>query len=140
MAAALVLAALTGFGVWSWQPRNSIPDNPLANAQFTRFTDFDGAEDDASISRDGRFVVFRSDREGPVDTWVSQVGSGRFVNLTKGKDTTVLVRNAGLTPDGADIWLSSMIGGDRARLTPLLGGGLRPFLPEHAMEPRVVAR
>ena len=28
-----------------------------------------------------------------------------------------------------------MQGGDRARLTPLLGGGLRPFLPEHAMEP-----
>ena len=134
-AAAVVLAVLTGFGVWSWQSRNSVDDNPLANAQFTRFTDFDGAENDASISRDGRFVVFRSDRDGPMDTWVSQIGSGRFVNLTKGNRPTVLVRNAGLTPDGADIWLSSMQGGDRARLTPLLGGGLRPFLPDHAMEP-----
>ena len=134
-AAALVLAALTGFGVWSWQSRDRVPDNPLANAQFTRFTDFDGAENDASISRDGRFVVFRSDHDGPMDTWVSQVGSGRFVNLTRGTRPTVLVRNAGLTPDGADIWLSSMQGGDRMRLTPLLGGGLRPFLPEHAMNP-----
>ena len=135
-AAALVLAALTGFGVWAWQqPRDRVPDNPLANAQFTRFTDFDGAENDASISRDGRFVVFRSDRDGPIDTWVSQVGSGRFVNLTRGTRPPVLTRNAGLTPDGADIWLSSMIGGDRMRLTPLLGGGLRPFLPEHAMNP-----
>ena len=134
-AAAVVLAALTGLGVWSWQPRDRVPDNPLANAQFTRFTDFDGAETDASISRDGRFVVFRSDRDGPMDTWVSQVGSGRFVNLTRGTRPSVLVRNAGLTPDGADIWLSSMIGGDRTRLTPLLGGGLRPFLPEHAMNP-----
>jgi serine/threonine protein kinase len=85
-AAALVLAALTGLGVWWWRPQERIPDNPLANAQFTRFTDFDGAENDASISRDGRFVVFRSDHEGPLDTWVSQVGSGRFVNLTKGTD------------------------------------------------------
>jgi Tol biopolymer transport system component len=134
-AAALVLAALTGFVVWSWQGRNRIPDNPLANAQFTRFTDFDGTETDASISRDGRFVVFRSDRDGPMDTWVSQVGSGRFLNLTRGTRSTVLVRNAGFTPDGADIWLSSMNGGDRTRLTPLLGGGLRPFLPEHAMNP-----
>jgi serine/threonine protein kinase/Tol biopolymer transport system component len=134
-AAAVVLAALTGLGVWSWQSRDRVPDNPLANVQFTRFTDFDGAETDASISRDGRFVVFRSDRDGPMDTWVSQVGSGRFVNLTRGARPSVLVRNAGLTPDGADIWLSSMIGGDRTRLTPLLGGGLRPFLPEHAMNP-----
>ena len=47
LAAALVLAALTGLGVWSWQSRNILPDNPLANARFTRFTDFDGAENDA---------------------------------------------------------------------------------------------
>jgi serine/threonine protein kinase/Tol biopolymer transport system component len=134
-AAALVLAGLTGFGVWSWQARSRVPDNPLANAQFTRLTDFDGAENDAALSRDGRFVVFRSDRDGTMDTWVSQVGTGRFLNLTRGTRSSVLVRNAGLTPDGADIWLSSMQGGDRMRLTPLLGGGLRPFLPEHAMEP-----
>ena len=24
---------------------------------------------------------------GPMDTWVSQVGSGRFVNLTRGNET-----------------------------------------------------
>ena len=134
-AAAVVLSALTGFGVWSWQSRNRISDNPLANAQYTRFTDFDGTERDAGISRDGRFVVFRSDRDGAEDTWVSQVGTGLFHNLTRGTRPKVLVRNAGFTFDGADIWLSSMIGGDRMRITPLLGsGGLRPFLPDHAMD------
>jgi serine/threonine protein kinase/Tol biopolymer transport system component len=134
-AAAVVLSALTGFGVWSWQSRNRISDNPLANAQYTRFTDFDGTERDAGISRDGRFVVFRSDRDGAEDTWVSQVGTGLFHNLTRGTRPKVLVRNAGFTFDGADIWLSSMIGGDRMRITPLLGsGGLRPFLPEHSMD------
>jgi serine/threonine protein kinase/Tol biopolymer transport system component len=134
-AAVLILAALAGFSVWSSRPQNRIADNPLANATFTRFTDFDGAENDASISRDGRFVVFRSDRDGPIDTWVSQVGSGRFVNLTHGTRSTVVVRNAGFTPDGADIWFSGIIGGDRARQVSLLGGNLRPFLPDHAMNP-----
>ena len=135
-AAAVVLSALTGFGVWLWQSRNSTAENPLTNAQFTRFTDFEGAENDAAISRDGRFVVFRSDRDGVMDTWVSQVGSGRFLNLTRGTRSTVLVQNAGFSYDGADIWLSSMNGGDRMRIAPLLGGGgLRPFLPEHSMDP-----
>ena len=128
-------------GVWrpvacgSGGERRRIPGNPLANATFTRFTDFEGAEEDAAISRDGRFVVFRSDRDGPMDTWVSQVGSNRFLNITHGARSTVLVRNAGLTPDGADIWLSAINGGDRLRLAPLLGGSQRPFLPEHAMNP-----
>jgi len=134
-AAAVVLATLTGLGVWWWQPHNTTPDNPLANAQYTRFTDFDGTENDAGISRDGRFVVFRSNRDGAEDTWVSQVGTGRFINLTRGSRPKVLVRNAGFTFDGADIWLSSLRGDDRMRLTPLLGGGLRPFLPEHSMSP-----
>jgi Tol biopolymer transport system component len=134
-AAVIAIATLIGGGAWLWQRRTTGPGNPLANAQFTRFTDFDGAENDATISRDGRFVVFRSDRDGPMDTWVSQVGSGRFVNVTRGTRASVLVRNAGLTPDGSDIWLSAIIGGDRMRLAPLLGGGIRPFLSEHAMNP-----
>ena len=70
-----------------------------------------------------------------MDTWVSQVGSNRFLNITHGARSTVLVRNAGLTPDGADIWLSAINGGDRLRLAPLLGGSQRPFLAEHAMNP-----
>jgi Tol biopolymer transport system component len=106
--------------------------NPLGNAQFTRFTDFEGSEGDVAISRDGRFVAFRSDRDGPVDTWVSQVGSGRFVNLTNGARPSVLVRNAGFAPDGSEIWFSGVIGVDRMRLMPSMGGPLRPFLPEGA--------
>jgi Tol biopolymer transport system component len=131
----VLLAIASTTGGWLWAQRGRGSANPVANAQFTRVTDFDGAENDAAISRDGRFVVFRADRDGTMDTWVSQLGSGRFVNLTHGQRSSVLVRNAGLTPDGADIWLSSITGGDRMRLTSLLGGGLRPFLPEHAMDP-----
>ena len=85
-----------------WTNGSSAPANPLANAQFTRITDFEGSENDAAISRDGRFVAFRSDRDGPVDTWVTQLGSGRFVNLTNGARPSGLVRNAGFVPDGSE--------------------------------------
>ncbi len=58
------------------------PENPLANAQFTRFTDWEGTEGGADISPDGRFVAFLADPKGSFGLWQSQVGTGRFVNLT----------------------------------------------------------
>ncbi|MBZ5678124.1 MAG: hypothetical protein LAP61_28090 [Acidobacteriia bacterium] len=127
---ALVMVAAGWIGRAAWRPS----ENPLADARFSRFTDFEGSENDAAISRDGRFVVFRSDRDGSTDTWVSQVGSRNFVNLTKGTRSSVLVRNAGFAPDGSEVWLSAILGGDRMRLIPSMGGAPRPFLSEHAME------
>jgi serine/threonine protein kinase/Tol biopolymer transport system component len=134
-AAVCVAALAVGTAFWAFRVGSSPPGNPLSNAQFSRLTDWEGSENDASISRDGRFVAFRADREGTMDTWVSQVGSGRFVNLTNGTRASVLVRNVGFTPDGSEIWLSSILGGDRLRLIPLMGGTPRPFLSEHAMNP-----
>jgi hypothetical protein len=46
--------------------------NPLTNAQFTRITDFEGSELDASISSDGHLVAFLADRDGAFDVWLSQ--------------------------------------------------------------------
>ena len=51
-------------------------DNSEAyTVKFARFTDFEGIERDAAISPDGKFVAFVSDREGPLDIWMSQVGA-----------------------------------------------------------------
>ena len=58
--------------------------NPLADARPVRLTDFEGEEVDAAISPDGKFMVFLSNRDGPLDVFVSQIGSGAFTNLTKG--------------------------------------------------------
>jgi eukaryotic-like serine/threonine-protein kinase len=83
--AAVVLATLGGLAYTVW-PRPTPVEawvNPLANAQFTRITDFPGTETHASISPDGRFVAFLSDRDGPMHVWLTQVGSGRFTDLTK---------------------------------------------------------
>ena len=128
LAGAVLVSAAAG---WFLHEARAPAENPLTNAQFTRLTDFEGSENDAIISRDGKFVAFRSDLDGPVDLWITQVGSGHFVNLTKGTRATILVRNAGFTPDGSEIWVPGIIGGDRPRIMPSMGGPMRPFLSEH---------
>jgi Tol biopolymer transport system component len=130
---AAVLLAL-GYLVARGQRMEAVWQNPLAEARFTRLTDFEGSEHDAAISPDGRFVAFRADRDGPFDVWLSQVGTGRFVNLTHGQDDEMRLglRSVGFSADGSEIWLSG--GPDRrVRLLPLLGGTPRVFLGEDAV-------
>ncbi|HET9413666.1 MAG TPA: hypothetical protein VFO74_06030 [Pseudolabrys sp.] len=95
LAAALGLALAAG---WWARRETGVTPNPLANASFQRLTSFDGSELDAAVSPDGRFVVFVSNREGPYDVWVTQVGTGAFTNLTKGTVPYILIdaiRNVG---------------------------------------------
>ena len=115
------------------RPTDTAGVNPLENAQFTRLTDFEGAELDPSISPDGRFVVFLSDRDGPVDVWVTQVGTGEFRNLTAGRVPDLLnelVRNVGFSADGSRIWfrVASANGRHDTWIMPTIGGTARPFL------------
>jgi Tol biopolymer transport system component len=122
--------------------RGTSVDNPLANATFSRFTNWPGSEGAAEISPDGRFVAFLADKDGEVDLWLSQVGTGNFVNLTKDSPplaafrTDALIRRLGFTGDGSEIW-STFSGVDRSRkmLIPLTGGLPRPFLDEGANGP-----
>src|SRR5262245_18506335 len=75
-AIAAVLLIVGAAAEW-WVGRNGTTasmESPLANAQFTRFTDFPGSEWDAAISPDGKFVAFLSDRDGAIDIFVSRVG------------------------------------------------------------------
>ena len=131
--AAMVAALAAGIMVWeARRPGEAVLQNPLANAQFTRFTDFPGTEHDAAISPDGRFVGFLSDREGKFDIWLSQVGTGRFVNLTPNMpdQLQVAVRTVGFTGDGSQIWIAGNVGGGRMQLIPIIGGVPRAFLGE----------
>ena len=72
-----------GVGIWLHRTER-FWRNPIADARFQTVTDFDGLEQAAAISRDGHFVAFLSDRDGPMDVWVTQAGSGEFHNLTRG--------------------------------------------------------
>jgi serine/threonine protein kinase len=132
----LVALLLAGFGGWTVVNRPRPTDqNPFSNAQFTRLTDFRGGEGDAALSPDGKFAAFRSDQDGPLDVWLTQVGSGRFVNLTQGKyvKARLPVRNLGFSGDGSEIWLGGAPAG-RMLIMPLVGGPPRPFLTERSVE------
>jgi len=131
--ASVVVGLVVAGAVWL-RRADSSPKNPLANARFSRLTDFAGDERDAAISADGRFVVFVSDRDGPFDAWLSQVGTGEFVNLTRGKVPELaheFVRSVGFSGDGAQVWLRIVSGGsedDAVWLMPTIGGAPRRFL------------
>jgi len=115
------------------RPESSLA-NPLANATFSRLTDWEGTEGGAQISPDGRFVAFISDREGKFDLWVTQVGTGEFRNLTSAMPSLgaphSLIRSLGFSGDGAEIWFS--VDNDPVlsakMIVPFAGGSPRPFL------------
>ena len=129
LAAMLLLAAGGVAGWWARRPSNT-EANPIANARFTRLTDFEGVERDAAISPDGRFVAFLSNRSGPLDIWVTQVGTGSAVNLTQGKTGNLdnLVHALGFSGDGSQIWFHDADVTTPLRVVPLMGGAPRVFL------------
>ncbi len=133
-----VLAAILAAGLGAWILANRRPltvRNPLANAQFARLTDFEGAETNPAISPDGKFVAFISDRGGPFDIWLIQANGGSLANLSQGRigDPRGPLRAVGFSGDGSEVW-SSGTEARRLRLLPLVGGALHNFLGEHAAE------
>jgi Tol biopolymer transport system component len=130
-----VLAA--ALAVWLLQRLEPARENPLADARFLQLTDFDGIEQSAAISRDGRFVAFQSDRDGRMDVWVTQIGTGQYFNLTRGSAPEIVnpsVRTLGFSPDGTLVtfWARGRDGSNQPDISvwaaPLLGGQPRPYL------------
>ncbi|MGO9123770.1 MAG: protein kinase domain-containing protein [Terriglobales bacterium] len=130
---AMAAALLMGTAVWETVRPAAAPANPLEKAHFARVTDFVSVE--AAISPDGKFVAFISDHDGPFDVWLTQVGSGRSVNLTQGKAGPLPgpLRSVGFSGDGSEIWIGGGDVGMRLRLMPLTGGTPRNFLGEETV-------
>ncbi len=121
--------------VWQAGRVSPAPENPLANAMFTRLTDYEGTEVDASISPDGKFVAFLSDRTGHFSAWLVRIGAGMPINLTPGpEDERAPLRSIGFSSDGSEIWLSGT-DSRKIRMVPLVGGEPRVFLGEKAVSP-----
>jgi Tol biopolymer transport system component len=134
--AALAVALAIGAGLWI-RRTEYFWRNPISEARFQTVTDFDGAEQAAAVSRDGHFVAFLSDRDGQMDVWVTQVGSGQFHNLTHGSAKDIAnpsLRTLGFSPDGSLVtfWLrkEGSAGGSGIGIwaVPTLGGQPSPYL------------
>jgi Tol biopolymer transport system component len=140
-AAALAFALLVGAIAWlvidstfSWR-------NPLANAKFSRLSDFGGTEQAAAISPNGKYVAFLASRGGQVDAWIGEIGRGGYRNLTQGATPGLAnpsIRTLGFSADSSlvSIWTRK---GDGTRpedvsiyAAPTTGGPLRPYLPDTA--------
>lgn len=140
IAAAIAVAAVLGWLAVAPSLRQVAGDtaNPLTGARFTRLTDFEGAETEAAISPDGRFVAFLSDQSGRFDIWLSQTGSGQFVNLTEKQtshvpDFRIPAQSVGFTPDGSSVWMGGVRGQGRFMVMPLTGGTPRPLFGENVV-------
>jgi Tol biopolymer transport system component len=111
--------------------------SPIVDARFQTITDFDVVEQAAALSRDGQFVAFLSDRDGQMDVWVTQAGSGEFHNLTRGSAPELVnpsIRTLGFSPDGSFVtfWVRKQNGSSGGDIgiwaAPTLGGQPRPYL------------
>src|SRR5262245_43926941 len=132
MAPAVGLIAVALLIVWYLNRSDYWWSNPLVSARFTPLTDLPGTECDGAISRDGKVVSFLSDRYGPFDLWVGQIGAGRFNNLTNGQIPDMRnpeVRSVAFSPDGSLIsfWVRAP---DKTTVwaVPTMGGNTRPYL------------
>jgi hypothetical protein len=142
---AVALALIVGLVSWWLRRLDTFWTNPMTEARITRLTDFEGDELDAAISQDGKVVAFLSDRDGPLDAWVTQVGSGNFVNLTKGRFPGLLDELAfgiGFSGDGTQLWVrgdASTAKTGSISMVPILGGLPRRFL-DAVFQRRLVTR
>jgi Tol biopolymer transport system component len=136
LAAAVVLLAAAV--LWWAAYRGYFWRDPLANAQFSRLTDWSGREGAAAISRDGRTVAFIADHDGPNDVWITETGSGHYRNLTHGSVSDPInpeIRTLGFSADGSlvTVWTRSKDGsrsGDiNIMAVPTAGGPVRAFIP-----------
>ncbi|MGH8133596.1 MAG: DNA-binding protein, partial [Steroidobacteraceae bacterium] len=133
LAAAVALIALAWFAAGTRYPWRS----PLADAKFTRLSAFSGTEQAAAMSRDGKYVAFLANRDGQLDAWVSEIGSGTYRNLTHGEVRELVnpsIRTLGFSADSSlvSIWTrqpdGSQPGDVNILAAPIAGGPLRPYL------------
>jgi Tol biopolymer transport system component len=137
-AAILAVVAVLVFGLLR-QTSDRVWRDPLTEAKVTRLTDFEGTEQAATISRDGRLVAFLADRDGHPDVWLTEIGTNSYRNLTNGLFPQLRnpeIRTVAFSPDGALVTFWTRSGeGTRAEdinvmSAPTAGGALEPYLRE----------
>jgi eukaryotic-like serine/threonine-protein kinase len=118
----LVIAALAAGAVW--RTRRGTPDGSAAVASrvqrnLTRLTFGGGLQTDPTLSPDGRFLAYASDRAGNFDIWVQPVAGGNPVQVTKEPESDT---QPAWSPDGSTIVFRSEKNGGGLFAVPALGG------------------
>jgi hypothetical protein len=116
--------------------------DPLAHAAFARLPDVAGTQQAATISRDGKSVAFFAARDGRIDIWAGEIGSGTYRNLTQGALRELAdnpsVRTLDFSADSSfvSIWVrradGSQPGDVNILAVPTAGGTPRMYLRETA--------
>jgi Tol biopolymer transport system component len=133
--AVVVLAIATAAAIWLPRGAGASPesDDPLPGATFTLLTNWEGTEEGAEISPDGKFVAFLSDQAGEFDIWLKQINSPNWTNLTKDfpplAPSGFVVRKLGFTADGSEIWFNPGDGKPPMLMPMFPGARARNFLP-----------
>jgi Tol biopolymer transport system component len=139
--AALALLLLAGALSWFLIDRTFSWRNPLANAKFSRLSDFAGTEQAAAISPNGKFVAFLASRGGQVDAWVGEIGTSAYRNLTQGAQSGLAnpsIRTLGFSADSTlvSVWTRRGDGTQSQDVSiyaaPTTGGPLSLYLPDAA--------
>lgn len=131
-----ILLVATASAFWSLRRPDHSWRNPLADARFTRVTDFEGVAPSVAISRDGTRIAFLASRDGQLDAWITRAGTGEFRNLTRGHMPGIdnPVRSLAFTPDASllAVWTRSVDAAGAESIdtwaVPTTGGQPRPYL------------
>jgi Tol biopolymer transport system component len=138
LAATGVLFSVAATSAWMLVRNRAAGQIDFTDRRVEPLTDFDGLEQSAAVSRDGRLAAFLSNRDGPWDVWITRIGTGEFQNLTRGLAGDIVlddIRNLRFSPDGSlvTLWRRTMDPASGATkidvwAIPAAGGELRPFL------------
>src|SRR5580765_4782547 len=131
--ALIALAAAVGL----WEAFRPVPmENALPSAGFKLLTDWPGSEGQAEISPDGKAVAFLADRDGEIDLFATQVGTGYFKNLTEDigpLNPVSIYRWIGFSGDSDRLWFG--VPGMQNLDVPWSGGVPARFLVSGAHAP-----
>jgi len=134
---ALAAVLLIGMLIWLAVERSTSWHSPLANARFTRLSEFGGSEQAAALSGDGKQVAFLAAQDGHLEVWSGEVGSGHYHSLTEGGLPNIVnpaIRVLDFSPDSTlvTIWTRRADGSQpedvNVLAVPVGGGALRPYL------------
>jgi Tol biopolymer transport system component len=136
-ATAILVLFIALMGLWARRNTEYFWHNPIVDARFQRITDWDGAEQAAAISRDGRFVAFESNHDGHMDVWIADVKTSHPYNRTNGRAGEIVnpaLRTLSFSPDSALVtfWTRRPAGPQKSVIgvwaVPALGGEPQMYL------------